>query len=76
MKKIIFTMLVALFMITVVSCKSVSPKRKACDNGCVSNKNTCYNRAKDKKGHIDAKKKNKCDVDFKACFNDCARKFK
>jgi len=76
MKKIIITSMAALFMITVVSCKSASPKRKACDDGCAANKTACYDRAKDKKGQIDARKKTKCDVDSKACSNDCARKFK
>jgi hypothetical protein len=75
MKKIVSTSIAALFIITVVSCKSVSPKRKACDDACNANKTGCYDRAKDKKGHIDAKKKTNCDVDSKACSNDCARKF-
>jgi hypothetical protein len=76
MRKISITMLAALCMITMVSCQSASPKRKACDDACVANKTGCYDRAKDKKGQIDAKKKTKCDVDSKACSNDCARKFK
>jgi len=76
MKKIVFTAIAALFMLTAVSCKSVSSERKSCDAACTANKTACYGRAKDKNGAIDAKKKTKCDVDTKACLNDCARKYK
>ncbi len=76
MKKIVSTTVAALCIMTVASCTSVNPQRKSCEIACSANKTACYERAKDKKGNIDAKKKTKCDVDSKACSNDCARKFK
>jgi hypothetical protein len=76
MKKIVPAAIAVLFVMSVMSCKSLNPKRKACDDACTANKTACYDRAKDKNGKIDAKKKTKCDVDTKACSNDCARKFK
>jgi len=76
MKKIASTAIAVIFILAAVSCKSVNPKRKECNDACSANKKACYDRAKDKKGHIDASKKTKCDVDTKACSNDCARKYK
>lgn len=76
MKKIVSAAMAASMLIALVACTSVNQKRKTCEEDCAVNKKACYERAKDKTGHTDAKKKKRCDVDAKACTNDCARKFK
>ena len=76
MKKVVFTAMAALLLLAVAACTSVNQKRKTCEEECALNKKACHERAKDKKGDIDPKKKTKCNVDAKACTNDCARKFK
>jgi hypothetical protein len=76
MKKMVSTAVAVMLLITGIACTSVNPKRKTCEDECAMNKKACHERARDKKGDIDSKKKTKCNVDAKACSNDCARKFR
>ncbi len=76
MDKTVPTAIAAFFVLTAFSCTSMGPERKSCNAACSANKTACYERAKDRNGKIDPRKKTKCDVDTKACSNDCARKFK
>jgi hypothetical protein len=75
MKKIFITAMAAVFMMGMISCKSVNVKREACDKGCETAKKECYNKSKDKKGNVDAKKKIVCDAAAKKCVDECAKKY-
>lgn len=75
MKKIFIVGTAAVFMCGMISCTSVNVKRKACDKSCATSKNECYEKAKDKKGNIDPKKKIACDAAEKKCLDECAKKY-
>ncbi|MBP7735172.1 MAG: hypothetical protein KA369_04290 [Spirochaetes bacterium] len=75
MKKVIMVALAGVFMISMMSCRSVNVKREACDNGCTKAKNECYEKAKDKKGNIPAAKKAACDATASKCIDKCAKEF-
>ncbi len=75
MKKIIITTMAAVFMMSMISCKSVNVKRESCDKGCETAKKECYDKAKDKKGNIPAAKKAACDAAAQKCINECAKKY-
>jgi len=73
MKKFIVTLVAAVFMVGLVSCKSVETKKKDCNNKCASDKTACIDKATDAKTKkVDAKKKADCEKNAKACADKCA----
>jgi hypothetical protein len=73
MKKVMITLVAAVFMASLVSCASVETKKKDCNDKCAADKKVCMDKATDAKTKkVDAKKKAACEKDAKACADKCA----
>jgi hypothetical protein len=74
MKKVMITLMAAVFMAGLVSCASVESKKKDCNNDCAKKKEACITAATDAKTKkVDAKKKAACEKNAKACGDECAK---
>jgi hypothetical protein len=73
MKKVMITLVAAVFMASLVSCASVETKKKDCNNKCAADKKVCMDKATDAKTKkVDKKKAAACDKDAKTCGDKCA----